>query len=125
MTDLTAPNLSTDPADDMGGASISPQLKDVSLPPEDRDGWDGITKPKQRQGGPRFLTDVIVELGLCDADRVEQAIATARTSGTTPEQELWPRARSAMTTSPVRWPSAMAWSTSTSRRSRSTWRRPA
>jgi type IV pilus assembly protein PilB len=90
VTDLTAPNLSTDPADELGAASVARQLTDVSLPPQERDGWDGITKPRPRSGGAggRFLTDVIVELGLCEADRVEQAIATARTSGTTPEQEL-------------------------------------
>ena len=79
-----------------------------------------------RTGGPRFLTDVIVELGLCEADKVEAAIATARTAGSTPEQELLavrrdqprqPRAG--------RSPSVTASSTSTSPRSRSTWPRPA
>jgi type IV pilus assembly protein PilB len=70
------------------GAAVAPPLQDVSLPPEERDGWDGVTKPRRRTGGPRFLTDVIVELELCDADKVEAAIATARTAGSTPEQEL-------------------------------------
>jgi type IV pilus assembly protein PilB len=88
VTDLST-QLADDPADEIGSSSAAARpLKDVSLPPEERDGWDGITKPKQRSGGPRFLTDVIVELGLCEAERVEQAIATARNSGTTPEQEL-------------------------------------
>jgi type IV pilus assembly protein PilB len=70
------------------GAAVAPSLEDVSLPPEERDGWDGVTKPSRRPGGPRFLTDVIVELGLCEADKVEAAISTARTAGSTPEQEL-------------------------------------
>jgi len=48
----------------------------------------GITKPRSRGGGARFLTDVIVDLGLADRARVEQAIATARTSSTTPEAVL-------------------------------------
>jgi type IV pilus assembly protein PilB len=50
--------------------------------------WDGITRPARRHVGQRFLTDVIVELGLVPADRVEQAVETARNSGTTPEAEL-------------------------------------
>ncbi|MDQ3631320.1 MAG: Flp pilus assembly complex ATPase component TadA, partial [Actinomycetota bacterium] len=49
---------------------------------------NGITKPRTRGGGARFLTDVIVELGLVDRARVEQAIATARTTSTTPEAVL-------------------------------------
>jgi type IV pilus assembly protein PilB len=50
--------------------------------------WDGITQPARRHVGQRFLTDVIVELGLVPADRVEHAVETARNSGTTPEQVL-------------------------------------
>jgi len=84
VTDSTADITS----DDAAAARVQP-LTDVSVPPEERDGWDGITKPKRSgSSGPRFLTDVIVEMGVCDAERVEQAIATARTAGTTPEQEL-------------------------------------
>jgi len=49
---------------------------------------NGVTKPRTRGGGARFLTDVIVDLGLADRARVEQAIATARTSSTTPEAVL-------------------------------------
>ncbi|MTD42935.1 type II secretion system protein GspE [Conexibacter sp. W3-3-2] len=51
-------------------------------------GWDGITRPVTRGGTGRFLTDVIVEIGACDRDRVDQAIETARSSGVTPEQVL-------------------------------------
>ena len=51
--------------------------------------WDGVSRPRPRNGGgSRFLTDVIVELGLCDAERVAQAVESARTSGTTPERLL-------------------------------------
>jgi type IV pilus assembly protein PilB len=91
VTDLTA-HLTTDDTDEALGsasaASTAHALTDVSLPPDERDGWDGITKPSRRTAGPRFLTDVIVDMGLCEADKVEAAIATARTSGTTPELEL-------------------------------------
>ena len=51
--------------------------------------WDGVTRPRPRAAGAaRFLTDVIVELGLCDAEKVAQAVDTARTTGTTPERLL-------------------------------------
>ena len=50
--------------------------------------WDGITPPKLRGGSSRFLTDVIVEIGLVPRDRVEAAIETARNAETTPEKVL-------------------------------------
>jgi type IV pilus assembly protein PilB len=53
------------------------------------DRWAGIEHPAARPGGPpRFLTDVIVDLGLADRERVEQAIVAARSQGTTPERVL-------------------------------------
>jgi type IV pilus assembly protein PilB len=52
------------------------------------EGWDGITAPHARPGGPRFLTDVIVELGLVARERVEEAIESARGGGSTPEEVL-------------------------------------
>src|SRR5690242_9257643 len=49
----------------------------------------GSVAPPQTGGGAaRFLTDVIVELGLVDRPRVEQAIEAARATGTTPEQVM-------------------------------------
>jgi len=51
-------------------------------------GWDGVTKPVTRGGTGRFLTDVIVEIGAADRDRVDQAIDAARSAGATPEQVL-------------------------------------
>ncbi|HEY0345426.1 MAG TPA: hypothetical protein VGC59_12290, partial [Solirubrobacteraceae bacterium] len=44
-------------------------------------GADGITKPRQAGGPARFLTDVIVDLGLVARDRVTAAIEEARSSG--------------------------------------------
>ena len=53
------------------------------------DRWKGITRPTHRPGeAPRFLTDVVVEMGLAERERVEAAIATARAQGTTPERVL-------------------------------------
>lgn len=53
--------------------------------------WDGVTKPRSRGGNARFLTDVIVELGLVPRERVDQAIDTARAGGVTPEAVLLER----------------------------------
>ena len=50
--------------------------------------WDGVTKPTPRGGTTRFLTDVVVELGIVDRERVESAIEAARSAGTTPEAVL-------------------------------------
>lgn len=47
--------------------------------------WDGISKPSRRGGPPRFLTDVLVEKGYCEKERVDEAIEAARTAGSTPE----------------------------------------
>ena len=53
------------------------------------DRWPGLTRPTHRPGeAPRFLTDVVVEMGLAERERVEAAIATARDHGTTPERVL-------------------------------------
>jgi len=52
---------------------------------------DGITPPRRRGGSGRFLTDVLVELGFCDAERVQTAIDDARRSGVTAESLLLDR----------------------------------
>jgi type IV pilus assembly protein PilB len=49
---------------------------------------NGVTAPRSRHAGPRFLTDVIVELGHASQGRVDEAIEAARASGTTPEDIL-------------------------------------
>jgi type IV pilus assembly protein PilB len=48
----------------------------------------GIRPPSKRSGGQRFLTDVIVQLGLSSREAVDAAIAQARSSGQTPEAVL-------------------------------------
>src|SRR3954470_18613834 len=50
--------------------------------------WDGVTKPRGVGGHGRFLTDVIVELGLASRERVDDAVESARQSQTTPEAML-------------------------------------
>ncbi|HEX8156362.1 MAG TPA: GspE/PulE family protein [Solirubrobacteraceae bacterium] len=49
---------------------------------------NGITKPRHAGGPARFLTDVIVDLGLVQRERVSAAIEEARRAGTLPEDVL-------------------------------------
>jgi type IV pilus assembly protein PilB len=64
----------------------------VTPSPESRGGAGteikGITSPSRRGVSSRFLTDVIVEMGLASKELVDQAIETSRSSGTTPERVL-------------------------------------
>jgi type IV pilus assembly protein PilB len=55
------------------------------LPPE-RDHPSGLTPPRRR--GSRFLTDVIVALGMVPPEPVQRAIDEAKSTGRTPEQIL-------------------------------------
>jgi type IV pilus assembly protein PilB len=57
-------------------------------PAEQADDRQGLTKPSRRGSSSRFLTDVIVEMGLATRERVEQAIESSRSEGTTPERAL-------------------------------------
>ena len=87
--------------------------------PED---WDGVTAPSRRGGSTRFLTDVLVELGYCDRERVEAAIAEARAAGHSRRRSCCSSStRSLRSSSRGRSPSATGSTTSTSACSRSTW----
>jgi type IV pilus assembly protein PilB len=48
----------------------------------------GVTAPRRRGGTGKFLTDVLVELGFVDAERVRRAIDEARSAGVPPERVL-------------------------------------
>jgi type IV pilus assembly protein PilB len=50
--------------------------------------WTGVTGPSRRGSSQRFLTDVIVDLGLVPREQVESAIETSRGTGTMPERVL-------------------------------------
>ncbi|HSZ13636.1 MAG TPA: ATPase, T2SS/T4P/T4SS family [Solirubrobacteraceae bacterium] len=50
--------------------------------------YTGITKPSRRGSSQRFLTDVIVDMGLASTRQVEDALEASRVSGTTPERAL-------------------------------------
>jgi type IV pilus assembly protein PilB len=75
-------------------------LEQAPEPPQEPDGGQlgpqgigpdeltGITRPSRRGSSPRFLTDVIVDMGLASRGQVEDALETSRVSGTTPERVL-------------------------------------
>jgi type IV pilus assembly protein PilB len=52
------------------------------------EGYSGITKPSRRGSSQRFLTDVVVDMGLATRRQVDDAIESSRNSGTTPERAL-------------------------------------
>jgi type IV pilus assembly protein PilB len=54
----------------------------------DGDTRNGLTRPMERDGGSRFVSDVIVELGMLPRERVDAAVEEARAAGRTPEQVL-------------------------------------
>jgi type IV pilus assembly protein PilB len=49
---------------------------------------NGLTPPSRRGGSGRFLTDVLVDRGFVDRDRVARAIEEARQAGRPPERVL-------------------------------------
>lgn len=85
MDPIATPTAELHDADAADAAAPAP----AQSAPADDGPWDGVTRPKPRtSNAPRFLTDVIVELRLCDAETVAKAVDTARGSGTTPERLL-------------------------------------
>jgi type IV pilus assembly protein PilB len=50
--------------------------------------WTGITRPSRRGSSARFLTDVIVEMGLVSRAQADEAVESSRNVGTTPERVL-------------------------------------
>ncbi len=70
----------------------SPHLRPVpsttATAEDTQEPWDGVSHPRTRGAGARFLTDVIVDLGLAPRQVVDQATEAARNTGKTPEQVL-------------------------------------
>jgi type IV pilus assembly protein PilB len=50
--------------------------------------FTGISRPSRRGSSQRFLTDVIVDMGLASQKQVEEALESSRVAGTTPERVL-------------------------------------
>jgi type IV pilus assembly protein PilB len=61
--------------------------QDDSAPPDPGE-WSGITRPSRRGSSQRFLTDVIVDMGIASRGQVEEALETSRIAGTTAERVL-------------------------------------
>src|SRR5580700_3110906 len=59
-----------------------------STPAPQESEWTGITRPSRRGSSSRFLTDVIVDMGLASRGQVEEEIESSRNLGTTPERVL-------------------------------------
>src|SRR5271166_2246797 len=57
-------------------------------PPSAGEGTPGITRPTRRGSSARFLTDVIVDMGLVSRRQVDDALEASRNAGTTPERVL-------------------------------------
>jgi type IV pilus assembly protein PilB len=53
-----------------------------------REEWNGVTAPSRRGGSGRFLTDVLVDLGFVEQQRVDAAVDAARSLGRPPERVL-------------------------------------
>jgi type IV pilus assembly protein PilB len=56
--------------------------------PQHHEEWNGVTPPSRRGGSGRFLTDVLVDLGFVEQQRVDQAVEAARGLGKPPERVL-------------------------------------
>jgi type IV pilus assembly protein PilB len=66
-----------------------PAAGEDALAAEETDPGTGLTPPQPADGGgSKFVSDVIVELGILPRERVDAAVEEARSSGRTPEQVL-------------------------------------
>jgi type IV pilus assembly protein PilB len=69
-------------------AAEPPTAQEVSPSESAETQRTGLTKPSRRGSSSRFLTDVIIDMGLVPRPRVEEAIEASRSTGTTPERVL-------------------------------------
>ncbi len=82
----TTADVQVDPVpDDLAEGATEDTLTAVE---EDEEQWTGISSPSRRGSSQRFLTDVIIELGLVSQRQVEEAIETSRATGAVPERVL-------------------------------------
>src|ERR1035441_10150559 len=88
------PDIEVERVLEMGPATDEEPLEDSYRQPEgspaeavDPDSM-GITRPSRRGSSQRFLTDVIVAMGLASRRQVDEAVESSRNLGTTPERVL-------------------------------------
>ncbi|MHB8241690.1 MAG: GspE/PulE family protein [Solirubrobacteraceae bacterium] len=78
-------SMDVEPFDEDGGEPV----EDAPPPAEARDADGmGITRPSRKGSSQRFLTDVIVAMGLASRKQVDEALETSRNLGATPERVL-------------------------------------
>jgi type IV pilus assembly protein PilB len=70
-----------------GGAAMTDAPRSDG-PPRDAETPQGVTPPSRRGSSSRFLTDVIVDMGLASRAQVDSAIEASRNQGTTAERAL-------------------------------------
>src|SRR5580692_7573793 len=76
-------------AEDIDGGSFAPEEpSETAARTTSAEGYTGITKPSRRGSSQRFITDVIVDMGLATRRQVDDALESSRISGTTPERAL-------------------------------------
>src|SRR3954452_13411899 len=61
---------------------------EAALVPEEAEAVTGLPAPQAGLASSRFVSDVIVELGILPRERVDAAVEEARSAGRTPEQVL-------------------------------------
>ncbi|HTZ63395.1 MAG TPA: ATPase, T2SS/T4P/T4SS family [Solirubrobacteraceae bacterium] len=89
--DMDTPTAEHAPAERLPAApagDLPAELAEQPAPDGADSEWKGITRPSRRGSSSRFLTDVIVDMGLCSRVQVDEAIGGSRNTGTTPERVL-------------------------------------
>ncbi|HEY4428282.1 MAG TPA: ATPase, T2SS/T4P/T4SS family [Solirubrobacteraceae bacterium] len=93
--ELSEPAADLDGTDEVHTVDLDQALDPAAIEPVASAGaaaepgeMTGITRPARRGSSPRFLTDVIVDMGLASRGQVDDALETSRLSGTTPERVL-------------------------------------
>jgi type IV pilus assembly protein PilB len=75
-------------SDGSGGSKLRAVAAADSVEASDEPVGNGLTAPSPRDGGSRFVSDVVVELDMLPREQVNAAVEEARGSGRTPEQVL-------------------------------------
>ncbi len=84
---LTTEDATGDVSESGSESSAEPAVEVDAATPQPGE-WTGITRPSRRGSSSRFLTDVIVDMGLASRGQVDEAVESSRGLGTTPERVL-------------------------------------
>ncbi len=81
------PSIDVEPFDEEGGEALESSFEEPPAEVRDADAM-GITRPSRKGSSQRFLTDVIVAMGLASRKQVDEALESSRNLGATPERVL-------------------------------------